>query len=165
MHLNKKILIALIFTIFSPLSQAQWYSKGADAIVGHEGIDISTGTEKYISLIIGHPKEFSCKPTVSFIIISGKKLGSPLKQRTSKSEKNQMVIYVDGRKFTTETKQTEYTNGIENAMFAPSGLIEALSVGRNVTVGFGSGRKPDLFTLTSSTGFSDAYKKAKLACK
>ena len=160
----KKFSSALVMLLFSSTCFAQWYSKGTDAIIGYNGID-QKGQEKTVLLIVGFRPQVSCKPDVALMILAGKTLGQPIKQRNSKSEKNQLVVYVDGQPFTGPTKQTEYTNGIENSMFAPYGLIETLKNGRNISVRFGGTKGPDYLNLANVTGFEAAMNQAKAGCK
>jgi hypothetical protein len=163
MAVIKHILLILLVSV-SNSCFAQWYSKGTDAIIGYNGLD-QKGKEKTVVLIVGFRPQVSCKADVSLMILAGKVLGTPVNQKNSKSQKSQLVVYVDGVPYTAPTKQTEYTNGVENAMFAPNGLLDALSTGRNISVRFGGSTGPDFLNLANVTGFEVAMKQAKANCK
>ncbi len=125
---------------------------------------MSTGQEKNVLLAIGFDNRAGCRTTASLIIISGKQLGAPVSQKTSKNFKNQLVISVDGRDHTSFTKLTQYVSGVESTMLASNELIEALKHGRSVSVNFNSRRNPDSLTIPNMNGFSEALKKAEANC-
>lgn len=104
-----------------------WQTKGSDALIGLSTEPSNPDIAKNSYLIIGYTKSTACLPVVSVLIINGQKLGSPIKQKASKSRKNQLVVKVNGQEFTADTKLTEYANGMELAMYASNGLIQALS--------------------------------------
>lgn len=160
----RKFSLALIVLMFTSTCFAQWYSKGTDAIIGYNGID-QKGQEKSVLLIVGFRPQVSCKPDVALMILAGKTLGTPISQKKSKSEKGQLVVFVDGVPYTAPTKQTEYTNGVETAMFAPYGLLDALLKGRNISVRLGGSTGPDYLNFSNVTGFETAVNQAKLNCR
>ena len=155
-------VLGICFSTYASWS-GNWQSKGGDVIIALSTKPDNPDMGKNGYLIIGYSKKFECQPVVSSLVIQGQKLGSGIKQKTSKSLKNQLVVKVDGKEYTAETKMTEYTNGVELAMRSPDGLIEALSAPSSLfeaRIG-----KLVLFEPTKATSFAGANAKAKSNCK
>ena len=140
-----------------------WQAKGSDAIIGLSTEPENPNNGKNAFLIIGYSKKFDCKPVVSSLVMNGQKVGSPIRQKTSKSLKSQLIVRVDGKEFTAETKMTEYSNGVELAMRSPDGLIEALSSPSGLFTAYIG--KSTTFEPTKANAFSAANAKAKANCR
>ena len=76
---------------------------------------------------------------------------------------DQLTIIVDGNRFTDTTKLTMYSNGMEMAMPAPSGLIEALNANPKI-VHAKIGEKLGGFDFSDGTGFNSANATAQSSC-
>ena len=114
-------------------------------------------------IIVSYEKRWSCKPAVSVMLVSGRQLGSPEKQTTIKKTSDQLTLIVDGRRFTDTTKLTMYSNGMEMAMFAPAGLVEALAQRpKSVVARLGEGLGG--FDFSDGTGFQSANSTAAANC-
>ena len=165
----KNLLLFLFITFASTCSTSsfadwsgRWDFKGADAIIGLSSDPQHPDNAKNSLFVIGYSKKFSCMPVVSILVIIGQKLGSPLDQKTSKSKKNQLIITVDKREFTDETKMTTYTNGMELAMRGSPELIDALSNANNsfyARIG-----TTTMLNFSKASGFELANRQARINC-
>ena len=153
---------SMCFSAYASWS-GSWQAKGSDAIIGLSTEPGNPDEAKNAFLIIGYSKKFDCKPVVSSLVMTGQKVGSPIRQKTSKSLKSQLIVRVDGKDFTTETKMTEYSNGVELAMRSPDGLIEALSSPNSLFTAYIG--KTTTFEPTKANSISAANAKAKSNCK
>jgi len=116
-----------------------------------------------VLFIVSYEKRFKCRPAVSVLLMTGRKLGAPERQFTERKRKDQLSINVDGRQFTAETKITKYVSGMEFAMFAPGGLIEALkSNPKTLQARIGAGMGG--FDFSDGTGFNAANADAQKNC-
>lgn len=117
--------------LFFPLLANAWLTNGRDAMT-NMALPQAKMSNSSVWLIVSYEKRWSCRPTISLILFHGKNLGAPLRQNKINSKSDQLSITVDGSTFTNETKGTIYANGLELAMFAPSGLVGALKNARTV---------------------------------
>lgn len=154
---------ALFIMLFlaSAWVQANWGANGRDAML-NMSLPQAKRPDTNVTLIISYEKRWSCRPAVSVILMNGRTLGSPISQQTTNSRGDQLSIVVDGKVFTAETKFNQYSNGMELAMIAPGGLVEALSVARSVIARFGSQRGG--FDFSDGRGFSAANSTALANC-
>lgn len=161
----------LIFSIFLALASlntyagwtGRWEHKNGDVVVGLSSNPQNPVNAKNSLIVIGYFKNMGCSPVVSVLVLNGQSLGQPVKQKTSKSKKNQLVITVNGKDFSNETKMTEYTSGMELAMHGENSLINALS---DPTASF-SARigKTTILDFSSASGFKQANQFAKANCR
>jgi len=123
------VILAMLISCGPAAAQwtGKWEAKGSDAIIGLTTEPSNPYTARNGLFAIGYSKSFNCQPVISFLSIQGMALGEPVSQKTSKSKKNQMIVVVSGSEFTSETKMTKYTNGIELAMMGGQNLVSALS--------------------------------------
>ena len=140
----------------------RWESKGADALIGLSTDPQNPDLAKNAFLIIGYSKKFNCSPVVSVLVLNGQKVGTPVKQRTSKSKKNQLIVTADSKVFSDETKLTEYTNGMEMAMRGSQELVNALS-NNNTPLSARVGSTV-ILDFSSASGFEIANRRAKANC-
>ena len=141
---------------------AQWVQNGHDVMFTMY-LPQAKKPDTNAIFIISYEIRWSCRPAVSVMLMAGRKLGSPQRQATDQKREDQLSIIIDGRTFTDETKVTLYSNAVELAMFAPSGLVEALksqpkSVIARMGPGFGG------FDFSDGTGFSRANAAAVANC-
>jgi hypothetical protein len=140
-----------------------WFTKGSDAIIGLSSDPSIQETAKNGFLVIGYSKKFGCRPVVSVIVMKGLSMGEPVKQQTSKSKKNQLVVTVARREYSSETKMTEYTTAIELAMYAPDALITALSnPASSLSARIGT---TNLLSFQKASNFVNANQLAKANCR
>jgi hypothetical protein len=142
--------------------EGQWQVKGSDAIVGLSTNPQMPGNSKNIFLIVKYSSDFNCKPVISLLVMTGTKLGTPTKQKTSKSRKNQLVVGVGPKEHTNETKMTEYTNGIELAMLGTRELIDSLS-DNNQRI-YARVGELELVSFSRVANFNSASRQAKANC-
>lgn len=143
-------------------AHAQWIAKGRDAIFNMY-LPQAKKADTNAMIIVSYDKRWSCKPAVSVMLVSGRQLGSAEKQTTVKKTSDQLTIVVDGKRFTDTTKLTMYSNGIELAMFAPSGLVEALAQNpKSVVAKLGEGLGG--FDFSDGAGFQKANLAAAANC-
>jgi len=95
--------------------------------------------------------------------MNGQKIGSPVKQRTSKSKKNQLIVTVGSQEFTNETKLTEYTNGVELAMRWSQDFVDALA-NKNTPFSAKVGTTK-ILEFSKASGFDLANRQAKVNCR
>lgn len=163
MRAHSLLSFTLILVLLYPLlAQAQWVTTGRDAMYTMY-LPQAKKPETNAIFIVSYERERSCLPAVSVMLVSGRKLGPPERQTTVKKRKDQLSIVVDGRVFSGETKLTIYSNGMELAMFAPAGLVEAMSkqptsVVARLGTGLGS------FDFSDGRGFSAANAAAYAKC-
>lgn len=124
------MLLAML-TLFCPIIANAWFANGRDAITNMKLLQAKM-PDTSVWLIVSYEKRWSCRPNISLILFHGQKLGAPLRQGKFNNRVDQLSITVDGSTFTGETKGTIYANGVELAMFAPSGLIGVLKNARTV---------------------------------
>lgn len=163
--MNTEILrsLALAIAALSPvLSFAQWVAKGSDAMFT---IYLPQGKKPDTNalFIISYEKRWSCLPAVSVMLMSSRKLGTPVSQETFKKRADLLSIEIDGRSFSGETKQTIYSNAMELAMIAPVGLVEALNK-QPTTVIARLGEGLGGFDFSDGKGFSTANAAASANC-
>ena len=163
MHLLQYFPIFPILLVgFPTFAHAQWISKGRDAIFNMY-LPQAKKAETNAMIIVSYDKRWSCKPAVSVMLVSGQQLGSAEKQATVKKASDQLIIIVNGKQFTDTTKLTMYSNGMELAMFAPSGLVEALAQNpKSVVAKIGEGLGG--FDFSDGTGFRAANSVAAANC-
>jgi hypothetical protein len=156
-------IAALAVVALGPLlTHAQWVANGRDAMLTIS-LPQSKKPDTNAIFIISYEKRWSCRPTVSVMLVSGRKLGAPEGQETFKKRGDLLEIVIDGKKFSGETKQTTYANGMELAMFAPIGLVDALkNQPTTVVAQFGEGLGGVNFSYNK--GFSTAIASATAAC-
>jgi hypothetical protein len=163
--MSKRLVKKLIFTIAllgSQAVQANWTTNGKEASFAIY-LPQTNKPETHAIFVVSYEKQWKCNPTAAVVLLSGRTLGAATKQATAKAPKNQLHIVVDDRAFNAETKLTTYSNGMELAMFAPSGLIEALE--RNPrTVIARLGRDHGGFDFSDGRGFAAANAAAKRNC-
>jgi hypothetical protein len=156
------ILTLTTHPIAAKTLEGQWQVKGSDVIVGLSTNPQMPGGSKNIFLIVKYASEFNCKPVVSLLVMTGTKLGTPTKQKTSKSKKNQLVVGVGSKEYTNETKMTEYTNGFELAMFGARELIDSLS--DNSQRMYARVGELELLSFSRVANFNSASRQAKVNC-
>lgn len=157
-----KVLALLAILSGSQCATAQWVFTGKEAMYTMY-LPQAKQPDTHALFIISYEQRWACKPSVSVMLMSGRKLGSPTKQATEKNPKDQLHIIVDGRVFRSETKITMYTNGIEMAMFAPKGLIEAMEKNPSSVIAR-VGSDMGGFDFSGATGFSAANSSARKNC-
>ncbi len=158
---NVTFLLLLLFGL--PINAlARWTNDAHGAILSKS----TTGKNSEVvslSLIISYYPERGCTPEVSFILMSGMKLGGGEKQwETSKTNK-QLQIKIDGAMFTNTTKVTKYTNGFEYSMNAPPGFIKAMENNPS-SILVRLGEVIDNIDFSGAYGFSVANNRAKDNC-
>jgi len=154
--------LAALVIGFPSLAYAQWTTKGRDAIFNMY-MPQAKQADTNAMIIVSYDKRWSCKPAVSVMLVSGRYLGTPEKQTTVKKTADQLTLIVDGKRFTDTTKVTMYSNGWEFAMFAPKGLVEALSQKpKSVVAKIGGGLGG--FDFSDGTGFQSANAAAAANC-
>lgn len=155
------IVLICILTI-SHVAQASWTVNGRDALLSMY-LPQAKKPDTHAVLIVSYEKRWSCRPAISVLLFSGLKLGTPERQVQSKKAADQLHVLVDGKEFTGETKTTFYSNGVERAMFAQHGLVEALKQRpRSVQVRLGAGLGE--FDFSDGTGFQAANAAASANC-
>ena len=97
------------------------------------------------------------------MLVSDRQLGSPEKQTTVKKTADQLILIVDGKRFTDTTKVTMYSNGMELAMFAPPGLLDALAQNPKSVIAR-VGEELGGFDFSDGTGFRSANTAAAANC-
>jgi hypothetical protein len=107
------------------LVHAQWVSNGRDAMFTMY-LPQAKKPDTHAIFVVSYEKRWSCRPAISVMLMTGRKLGAPKHQVTERKREDQLSIVIDGRVFTDETKVTMYSNAMELAMFAPPGFIEAM---------------------------------------
>lgn len=157
----RNIFAAVLIATCPMLAQANWVANGRDAILSMS-LPQSKKPDTNAVLIISYEKRVSCHPTVSVLLMNGRTLGSPKSQQKSESRDDQLSIIVDGKVFTAESVLNIYTNGMEMAMLAPHGLVDALVAPRSVIARFGSQRGGLDFPV--GTNFSAANLTALAGC-
>ena len=130
--MNKTVLrffyvtASLLFLFGLPINAlAQWTNDAHGAILSKS----TTGKNSEVvsfSLMVSYYPERGCTPEVSFILMSGMKLGGGEKQWETSKPNKQLQIKIDGAMFTNNTKITKYTNGFEYSMKAPPGFVKAM---------------------------------------
>ena len=119
--------LAIAFAGLVPLlAHAQWVANGRDVMFTMY-LPQAKKPDTHAILVVSYEKRWSCRPAVSAMLMTGRKLGVPERQATERKREDQLSIVVDGRVFTAETKVTMYSNAMELAMFAPPGFIEAMN--------------------------------------
>ena len=147
---------------YPTLAHAQWITKGRDAIFNMY-LPQAKKADTNAIIIVFYDKRWSCRPAVSVMLVSGRQLGSPEKQTTVKKTADQLTLIVDGKRFTDTTKVTMYSNGMELAMFAPPGLVDALAQNpKSVVARLGEGLGG--FDFSDGTGFLSANTAAAANC-
>lgn len=152
-----------IAALLPVLSVAQWVANGTDAAYNMY-LPQAKKQDTNAVFIVSYDKRWSCRPAVSVMLVSGRKLGAAERQETLKNGDDQLSIVIDGKVFTGVTKLTMYSNGMELAMFAPSGLVEALgkqptSVVARLGKGLGG------FDFSDGIGFANANAAAHAKCR
>lgn len=144
---------------------ANWFAKGGDVLIGSRWDDLATGGEKQTVLAIGYRKGWvSCSSTVSFMVFSGRSIGSSTRERMSKNYSQQIELIVNGRKFSGKTQINSYpNNGLEFAMQTPDGLVAELSRSNTVLVRFG-GKTDSIIQWTYGTEFIREHRRAMTVC-
>jgi hypothetical protein len=154
--------LAALLIGFPSQVYAQWITKGRDAIYNMY-LPQAKKADTNAMIIVSYDKRWSCKPAVSVMLVSGRQLGTPEKQTTVKKTADQLILIVDGRRFTDTTQLTIYSNGMELAMFAPQGLVDALSQKpKSVIAKIGEGLGG--FDFSDGTGFQSANAAAAANC-
>lgn len=144
------------------VARAQWVAQGHDAQFTMY-LPQSKKADTNAVFVISYERRWACKPSVSVLLVVGRKLGLPQRQDVSKNRAEQLEIVVDGRKFSAWTKTTIYSNAMEMAMFAPPGLVKALSAQPKTVRAFvGSGMGG--FDFSGGTNFNGANAAAQAAC-
>ena len=156
------LITAFVLTVLTLPAQAQWVAKGRDAVYNMY-LPQAKKPDTNALIIVSYDKRWACRPSVSVMMISGKQLGAPERQATMKKVEDQLLIIVDGKRFTEATKLTMYSNGLEMAMFAPPGLVEALNSNPKSVVAK-VGEKLGGFDFSDGTGFASANAAAKNSC-
>jgi hypothetical protein len=158
---QRSFVVALV-VIFPLLAQAQWTSNGRDAMFTMH-LPQAKKPETNAIFLISYDKQWSCHPAVSIKLLSGRNFGPPERETTTKKRDDQLSIVVDGRVFSAETKLIKYVNGLELAMLAPIGLVQALSKQPTAVIarlGAGMGG----FDFSWGKGFSAANAAASANC-
>lgn len=151
-----------MFTALATTAAAQWTANGRDAIFTMY-LPQAKMPDTYALFAISYEKRWNCRPAVSVILMTGRKLGTPERQFTKRKREEQLSINVDGRIFTAETKITKYSNAMELAMLAPPGLINAMRARpRTVHARLGTGMGG--FDFSDGTGFTAANAAAQANC-
>ena len=153
--------IFVVLCLSSSLAQAHWVANGRDAMLNMSLPQVKK-PDTNVTLIISYEKRWSCRPAVAVLLMNGRTLGLPKSQQTTTSRDDQLSIIVDGKVFTAETKFNLYSNGMELAMIAPSGLVAALAAPHSVIARFGSQRGG--FDFSDGRGFSAANSTALASC-
>lgn len=156
--------LAVAVAAFLPLlSFAQWLANGTDATYTMY-LPQAKKPDTNAIFIVSYEKRWSCRPAVSVILASGRKLGVAERQETLKKRDDQLSIVIDGQTFSGETKMTMYSNGMELAMFAPPGLVEALAKQpTSVVARLGAGLRG--FDFSDGLGFADANAAVYAKCR
>ncbi|MEO8442162.1 MAG: hypothetical protein ABI547_06710 [Betaproteobacteria bacterium] len=151
-------------TVFFPLvANAHWVANGRDAMLTMS-LPQAKKPDTSAVITVSYEKRWSCRAAVSVLLVSGRTLGTPVRQDTFTKRDDQLSITVDGSVFTAETKATLYTNGWEFAIFAPLGLVGALKKARSVIARPGSGMGVGGFDFSDGTGFEAANATALANC-
>jgi len=155
-------LLAIVAVALPATALSQWVSNGRDAMYTMY-LPQARKPDTHAILLVSFEKRWSCRPIISVMLMVGRKLGAPERQATESKREDQLSIVVDGKAFTNETKVTKYSNGMELAMFAPPGLIDALkSQPSSVIARLGAGLSG--FDFSGAQGFSAASASALAAC-
>lgn len=160
-NLLRSLTIA-VAAILPMLAHAQWAPNGRDAGFAMY-LPQAKKPDTHAIFVVSYEKRWSCRPAISVLLMTGRKLGGAQKQVTSRKSEDQLSISVDGRMFTAETKVTIYSNGMELAMFAPPGFIESMNQQPHSVVAR-LGATGGSFDFSSGTGFSAANKVAASNC-
>lgn len=153
--------LAVVATVAAPAA-AQWVANGRDAMYSMH-LPQAKKPDTHALFLVAYEKRWSCRPAVSVILMTGRKLGAAQRQTTEKKPNDQLSIVVDGRTFTAETKVTMYSNAMELAMFAPVALIDALARSpKSVVARLGAGLGG--FDFSDAQGFAVANDAARKAC-
>lgn len=156
------ISLATIALAFPTTALSQWVSSGRDAIYTMY-LPQAKKSETHAIFLVSYEKRWACQPIISVMLMVGRKLGTPERQATETKREDQLSIVVDGKVFMSETKITKYSNGMELAMLAPIGLIDALknqpsSVVARLGAGLGG------FDFSHTKGFAAANASATANC-
>ncbi len=118
--------LAITFAALVPLlAHAQWVPNGREVMFTMY-LPQAKKPDTNAIFVISYEKRWSCRPAISVMLMTGRKLGTPERQATERKREDQLLIVIDGRVFTDETKVTMYSNAMELAMSAPPGLIDAM---------------------------------------
>ena len=163
MHVNQCRSLLLATLLALPMcSMAQWVASGRDATFTMY-LPRAKKPDTRALFIVSYERRWSCKPAVSVILMSGRKLGAAENQSTERKRDEQLSIEIDGKKFTGETKVTMYSNAMELAMVAPPGLVQALS-GQPSSILARLGAGMGGFDFSDGTGFVAANAAAAASC-
>lgn len=158
-----QVTLAMLTAFFALAANAQWVANGRDAVLTMS-LPQARSPDTSAVLIVAYEKRWSCRAAVSVLLVSGRQLGTPVRQDKFSKKDDQLSIHVDGSVFTAETKATVYTNGWELAYFAPPGLVDALKKARSVIARPGSGMGVGGFDFSGVTGFEAANAAALANC-
>lgn len=155
--------LAIAFAALGPLlAHAQWVPNGRELMFTMY-LPQAKKPDTNAIFIISYEKRWSCRPAISVMLMSGRKLGTPKRQVTERKPEDQLSIEVDGRVFTAETNVTIYSNAMELAMFAPTGLIDAMKKQpASIVARLGSGLGG--FDFSDGKGFAAANAVAAANC-
>jgi hypothetical protein len=156
-------LFAISFLLVGPASVlAQWTANGHDAMFAMY-LPQAEKPEANAVFMVSYRKQWGCRPFVSVILMTGRKLGTPERQGVLRKRENQLTVQIDSHSFTDESKLTKYSNGIELAMFAPPGLINAMNrTPSSVIAKMGSASGG--FDFSDGKGFTAANASAAANC-
>ncbi len=158
-----QISLVILPALFPFTATAQWIANGRDAVLSMS-LPQARKPDTSTALIVSYDKRWSCRAAVSVLLVSGRQLGTPLRQDRFNKRDDQLSLHIDGSVFTAQTKATLYTNGWELAYFAPPGLIDALKRARSVIARPGSGMGVGGFDFSAGTGFEAANAAALANC-
>jgi len=104
--------------------------------------------DKYVTLLIAYEKKwFVCKPSLAFLILEGRQLGTLVKTRKSGELRNKLVITVNGKRYYGEedTAVNTYKNGLEVVSFFDEDLVDSLKRPSKFTIDIGGESKTPIF--------------------
>ena len=150
------IFLISFISISSTLSAetvAKWRVQGSSVVLESTTNLANPSQGKSAVIALTYEKSFfKCKPSLAFLSFEGLKLGTGIKQKTSKSKKNQLTFYVNKKKFIAqkETKMNTYSNGIELVAFFNESILRELSKPSLIKVSVG-GKQPVMEFKTSNS--------------
>lgn len=159
--MSMKVLATTVaLCVAAQCATAQWQAKGNEASATIY-LPQAKKADTHAIVVLSYEKRFDCRAALSFLLVSGRQLGAA-KRQASVQKGEHVVFEVDSRTFTGPGKITFYTNGMEQALFAPAGLVEAMRTAKTLIARPGEPVKGIAFPVD---GFASAEASARASCR
>jgi hypothetical protein len=107
----------------------------------------------------------NCRPSVSLMLMNGRKLGRSTGSRQIYDEREYMHVQVNDKRHKFAPQENRYTNGVEFGAFLTNSLLADLRVADSLTVTLGSRGTHHFSKLKKGGSFNKHYKRAQKKCR